>query len=1209
MPLDGRFVAAAAIGHYEREPVMITPRSFPGAVGAGSVSSPCAYRVRLRRCLLSAAVAAAAFVSATSAQAGLAPGPGVLAAPHAAVAPVSKAVADISVAINGAGALYVSRDPAALNFWLVDAAAGTVQRKASLNFDPTVDQIIAIELGDAVTGVFFADDIRGTGDQYRLAFRGEIAEGGIAMPLKSGALAPLAAITLPDEVVAVTPSQTDLLALIHAQDAIFTRVHDVVQMQADQVELFRLQAQNELVDFYETQVHEGPVGQALLDEAAAGIQAQHDAFLAQVSADLAELQSKAAQITQAGTEQIARYEGPVLQCINGQVAKISERMKSLDARLSVITDEAYSERTEAEIAAAEAEFQRNEANLLACIDTQGFENYAPTVGVDENGAGYQPIASAAQALLDDIEPRVEAWRLALESAGMAKAARIENTTLATDAAAFQTYFAEWASPVFTSEDPTGVPSLPGTRAKRRQELADARAAAGGDVKSGNEGLKGGEVLCDAETWNFEFNIGAASVVFGTPWDDNIVSGGNVNLIFALGGDDCVESHAGHDLVIGGGGDDIVYAGDGHDFVLGWSGNDEIHGGAGDSYTVTAGPVVLEFDLGNLLIGQAGDDRIFGGEVSADRGDDGNVDEHGYTDIILGDSLLFGNPPGNDVIDGEMGIDFLFGQQGNDQIANVEPGVFRIEGIDVPFGTFFFGGIGNDIIVGSNTTVAGVFPLLGDFIFGNEGNDIVAANAGMDFVFGADGDDRIDAGRDMDFAFGSGGNDSVVGNDGMDLVTGNVGDDIVRGGAGLIDLVFGGEGNDTLYGDDGMDLVFGRDGNDRIFGGNGIDLIFGAGQADTIEGNDGVDLVFGGPAEDTINGGDGIDLLFGNAESDTVRGGAATDVIFGNDNSEKKDEFLYGESGIDLVFGNSGNDVIEGGADLDLLFGNRGDDRISGNDGTDLVFGNDGLDLINGDSGLDVLFGGPGWDVIKGGADTDLVFGGDGCDTIDGGDGADLLFGNDSMDLIAGGNGLDLAFGGPGLDYVQGGADTDLLFGGDDGDYLAGDGGLDIAFGGAGKDHLLGGAGMDIVFGGGDDDYARGDADMDLLFGGDNNDTLDGADGTDFLFGGSGDDRLTGGTGDDFSFGNAGADRLRAVEGRNLAFGNGGNDWLDGYSSSTPDGIDILFGNGDDDHITGNQSNTRDLRLGGSGSDTKIWNSTYVSTSEFTVSWSGSATCQ
>lgn len=1186
---------------------------FPRADGAGlPITNPQRRAGGLPRCLLAAAVTALALVSGAVSATETAPRSIVAAAAnaHAAktVEPAArKAVADVSIVVNGAGALYVSRDAGALHFWIVDAAAGTVQRKASAPVDASIDQVVAVEIGDAVTGVLYADNLRSAGDQYRLAFRGEIADGGIAIPLKAAALAPLAAITVPDEVVVVAPAQTDLLALIDTQRAIFQRVQDVTLLHSDQVERFRIETEAELVDFYETQVHEGPVGQALLDEVAAGIQAQHDAFLNQVNLDLAELQAQAAQIALTGTQQAARYEGPVLQCVNALVAKMSDRMKTLEARLVVRPDdETDNERNEAEIAAAEAEFQRHEAELLACTDSSELENYAPGVGINEEGAGYQPIAAAAQALLDDIEPRVESWRLALEAAGMDKAARIETSTLAAEALALEDAFADWVSPAYTSDDTT-IPSLPGSRAKRAQDIAAATDALAQAEKAAGS-TKGGEQLCDDETWNFEFSIGAASVVIGTPWDDNIVTGNNLNIIAALAGDDCVESHDGHDLVIGGRGDDTVYAGDGHDFVFGGRDNDEIHGGAGRSYSVTAGPVVLEFDLGNLIVGQAGDDRLFGGEVDADLGEDGNVDENGYTDIIFGDLLLFGGAPGNDTIDGEMGIDFLFGQQGNDQLTNLVPGVIGVEGIDIPFGTFFFGGIGNDTIVGSNTSVIGIIPLLGDFIFGNEGDDIVAANDGVDFIFGADGNDRIDGGQGMDFAFGSGGNDTVVGGDGMDLVTGNDGNDLVRGGNGLIDLVFGGEGNDTLHGDDGMDLVFGRGGTDTIYGGNGIDLIFGAADNDIIEGNDGVDLAFGGPGKDRMNGNDGIDLLFGNADSDTVRGGAATDIIFGNDNTQKEDEFLYGESGIDLVFGNSGNDVIEGGADLDLLFGNRGDDRINGNDGIDLIFGNDGRDFLSGDNGLDVLFGGTGIDTLEGGADIDLLFGGDDCDYVRGQDGVDLLFGGAGGDFIEGGNGLDIAFGGAGIDNIKGGADTDLLFGGDDADYLAGEAGLDLGFGGNGNDYLLGGTGLDLLFGGDGNDYARGDSEMDLIFGGANDDTIDGSSETDLLFGGQGHDRINSGSGTDLSFGNDGNDRLRAVEGRNLAFGNGGDDTVDGYAPGGGDTADLLFGNGGSDSITGNSSGPKDWRFGGSGSDSLSWNTTFVSASEFSVSWSGPAVC-
>ena len=251
-----------------------------------------------------------------------------------------------------------------------------------------------------------------------------------------------------------------------------------------------------------------------------------------------------------------------------------------------------------------------------------------------------------------------------------------------------------------------------------------------------------------------------------------------------------ESHAGYDAVFADMGRDQIFGGDDHDFMFGGRDDDQIHGSAGNTYTVVAGVVTLAFDIGNLILGQAGHDRLFGGEVAADRGEDGNVDNHGYADLILGDSLLFGGAAGNDTVVGEMGVDFLFGQAGNDMLSNLTPGVITVDGLPVPFGTFFFGNTGNDQMFGSNTTIAGTFPLLGDFMFGNDGDDLAQANAGTDFVFGNEGNDTLDGGRNTDFVFGNRGQDTVIGNEGSDLYP-HTGDDTysVRPAD---DLVLGGQ---------------------------------------------------------------------------------------------------------------------------------------------------------------------------------------------------------------------------------------------------------------------------------------------------------------------------------------------------------------------------------------------------------------------------------
>lgn len=1094
------------------------------------------------------------------------------------------------------GAVYIGREDNQLHLWVVDIEQSTVLRDHAITFDPTLDQVIAFEFGPDVTGIFLADDLVQPGDQQRFALRGVLKDGRVAMPLPAAAFAPLWSLDLPGELVQVTPDQTDRIALLAAQAGLYQRVTDVGQLHLALVDRFRSEMQAELLVLHDLHVEQAALGRSRIDAAASAAQRLHDRFLAQAGSDEGLILAAAQSFEKFGASVATRFEREVQVCLQAVHAQGERQLAELQqVVMQAPEDESGSDRIEASIAASEAELLRMPELYAQCADVSEIEAYAPEIGVDEHGAGYVAIEADARAMEADSEAAMNAWAAALEARIQAQADRVENTAVAAEALAYRDYFSEWLSPTWSDEsfDPLLDSSKASASAPR---VTHAHALA-----------KGQEQLCKDETWNFEFNLAGISVVFATPWDDHVVTGNGHNLIFTFRGDDCIESHAGYDAVFAGPGRDRIYGGDDHDFLFGGRDDDQIHGSAGNTYSVTAGAVVLDFDIGNLIVGQAGSDALFGGEVAADRGEDGTIDNHGYADLILGDSFLFGGAPGNDTVQGEMGVDFIFGQAGDDSLANLVPGVIGINGIQVPFGSFFFGNDGNDFIAGSNTSIAGVFPLMGDFIFGNAGNDTVQANAGTDFVFGNAGNDHLDGGRDTDFVFGNAGNDTVTGNDGSDLLFGNDGDDTVFGSPGLVDLIFGGEGNDRLFGNEGVDIIFGANGSDTIQGNDGFDLIFGGPAADTINGNAGVDLVFGGAGEDLIHGDDGMDLLFGNRDSDTINGGDGFDVIFGNENSDKV-ETLSGNGGADLIFGNEGDDRIFGNDGIDLLFGNRGNDSINGNTGVDLIFGNDGADVLRGDDGPDLIFGNADSDNIAGGNGIDVLFGNEGCDLIAGDADADIVFGNDGKDRIWGGDGLDLLFGNAGTDDLRGENGPDLLFGGEDNDSLQGGDGLDLLAGGDGDDFMLGGNGIDILLGGAGADFGRGDAGNDAIFGGDGNDTLDGAGDADLVMGQNGNDNLNSGGGTDFTFGNDGSDRLRAVEGTNFAFGNSGNDTLDGYSTSTPDARDFLFGNSDNDVLTGNSSNQRDIRTGGGGSDTKHWNQTHVAASLFNGSWNGNSIC-
>jgi Ca2+-binding RTX toxin-like protein len=144
-------------------------------------------------------------------------------------------------------------------------------------------------------------------------------------------------------------------------------------------------------------------------------------------------------------------------------------------------------------------------------------------------------------------------------------------------------------------------------------------------------------------------------------------------------------------------------------------------------------------------------------------------------------------------------------------------------------------------------------------------------------------------------------------------------------------------------------------------------------------------------------------------------------------TNKGDDFLFGNNRDDFLTGNAGNDTLEGRGGNDQLFGNEGNDVIEGREGNDQLFGNQGNDAIEGQEANDLLIGGKD------------------SDTMSGGDGNDSLLGNLGNDGLNGDRGDDLLFGG---------LNDDVLTGGDGSDRLSGDLGRDILIGGFGSDEFI-----------------------------------------------------------------------------------------------------------------------------------------------------------
>ncbi len=416
-------------------------------------------------------------------------------------------------------------------------------------------------------------------------------------------------------------------------------------------------------------------------------------------------------------------------------------------------------------------------------------------------------------------------------------------------------------------------------------------------------------------------------------------------------------------------------------------------------------------------------------------------------------------PGNDVMVGSNGSDYLYGDDGNDTL---------------------LGGLGDDFLWGQGGN---------DSLVGGEGNDTLWADAGLDILDGGPGDDNL---RLANAAVSLG--TTIWGGDGADKLLGSGSADRLDGGNGA-DTLYGGDGHDTLLGGLGDDFLWGQDGNDALDGGDGNDtLVAQLGQ-------------------DTLDGGNGDDQLYVNFSglqvSTTLLGGAGQDSLTGGDAADGLD----GGDGPDELTGGAGNDTLLGGAGDDLLWGQSGDDVLTGGDGHDTLVADTGLDTLDAGAGNDLLY----VNRLTPASNT-MMLGGDGDDQLTGGEADDWLEGGAGHDALYGGGGHDRLLGGLGDDLLWGQAGSDGLLGGEGNDTLVADAGGDTLDGGAGDDRLFvnvtAASAPSTMWGGAGRDTLSGADGADLLEGGEGDDSLQGGDGRDTLAGGLGQDTLQGGAGDD-----------------------------------------------------------------------------------------------
>ncbi|MDA1276506.1 MAG: hypothetical protein O2960_21015, partial [Verrucomicrobia bacterium] len=290
----------------------------------------------------------------------------------------------------------------------------------------------------------------------------------------------------------------------------------------------------------------------------------------------------------------------------------------------------------------------------------------------------------------------------------------------------------------------------------------------------------------------------------------------------------------------------------------------------------------------------------------------------------------------------------------------------------------YGGIGDDVIHGSQS---------GDHLAGGSGDDQIFGQDGVDHIYG-------DSGINVDLASRAltvptvnvsiaPNRDALIA--GADVLRGNAGADVILGDHGVITQAAGtqrilttgqvarietvrpSEGAiDTIYGDDGFDLILGGNGGDTINAGTDTagGLVVGdhgwitldpaslrleivstsdpfLGAADHITAGGGNDIVMGGPDSDTITVSGGQNIVLGDNGTVTMQHG--TQIL-----SSVVSTYL---SAMGQTFLTAGDDTIITGQGDDLVIGGLGDDAITIAGGNNIVMGDDASVTFQAGSGI------------------------------------------------------------------------------------------------------------------------------------------------------------------------------------------------------------------------------------------------------------------
>lgn len=346
------------------------------------------------------------------------------------------------------------------------------------------------------------------------------------------------------------------------------------------------------------------------------------------------------------------------------------------------------------------------------------------------------------------------------------------------------------------------------------------------------------------------NENGQGLMFGNPGNDYLISRESGATLFGGSdmednpedGDNILISEGGENILVGGGGSDTLVGVIGGDTMAGRGGNDNITGGPqGNNYLFgnTGLDSLLSVSIerpDSLYGGQENDQVAVGSDSSADNpilGGGLGSDSLEVQGSQVDGAILVGDANFNAGFDGsEVAGDYLYVSGGNNHqlFGNAGKDSLAI-GINVGIGVSLFGGVGNDVLMG--TGAAGL-PLPAQIkAFGDKGNDTVML-AGSDSEFWGDNPTmKSDFGNNTIIGIGvgntlRGGNDFTTGsNAGSNSITAELGDTELAEGEESKNVLIGGPGDDTLDASNsgpGDTLIGGPEG-----GGGNNTFIFTAGQ--------------------------------------------------------------------------------------------------------------------------------------------------------------------------------------------------------------------------------------------------------------------------------------------------------------------------------------------------------------------------------------------